>query len=360
MISHKTALATLVALLAAVALYACGGGDGDGAAAGTTTVSAYVTDDLGGYDSVVLTLNSVQLRHTSGRSCEIIHGPLQIDAAELGRDQLVEHVDTTTCEVGPYNRLHVEIGDDVKLRRTINNQPVIDACKFVSYYDDNSRRPNRLACANGVCSLDVTGATNLVAGTHEHVALDVDLKQFTVDSSVTPCEVSLKVSPLRAGDKLAAGYRTSLAGTVSSVDAATDRFVLTVAGSPYTVQYAGVTDQDGLDTLLERAAADQLRTTVRCQTIDAATTPPTCTAQTVATQLLKAIVVKAKGTISALDTSAHTFTLGYSAGAALPVNYTRAAELGKVEGALAGDAVAEVKLYGFNLDFFLARGVEVN
>jgi len=237
---------------------------------------------------------------------------------------------------------------------------VTDACKFVSYYDDNSNRPNRLACTNGVCSLDITGAVNLVAGNHEHVALDADLKQFTVDTSVTPCEVTLKVSPLRAGDKLAAGYRMSLSGTVSSLDAAADRFVLTVAGSPYTVQYVGVTDQDGLDTLLGRAATDRLRTTVRCQTIDATTTPPTCTAQTVATQPLKAIVVKAKGTISAPDTGAHTFTLGYGAGTTLPVNYTKAAELGKVEGTLASDAVAELKLYGFNLDFFLAREVEVN
>ena len=143
MSKHKTLLATLVALLASVMLYACGGGDGGGAPAGSTTVLGYVTDDLGPYDSVVLTLNSVQLRHTSGRSCEIIQGPLQIDAAELGRDQPVEHVDTTTCEVGPYNRLHVEIADDVTLRLTPASPP--QACKFVSYYDDNPNRPNR-AC----------------------------------------------------------------------------------------------------------------------------------------------------------------------------------------------------------------------
>ena len=59
-----------------------------------------------------------------------------------------------------------------------------------------------------------------------------------------------------------------LSRTVSGLDAAVDRFVLTVAGSPYTIQYAGVTDQDGLDALLGRAATDQLRTTVRCQTLD--------------------------------------------------------------------------------------------
>jgi hypothetical protein len=353
----KTLLATLTALLAAVTLYACGGGDGGSTPAGSTTVYAYVTDDLGGYDSVVLTLNSIQLRHTSGRSCEIIRGPLQFDAAELGRDNLVEHVDTATCEIGPYNRLHVEIDDDVTLRSTPGSQP--QACKFVSYYDDDKPKlPNRLACANGVCSLDVTGAVNLIADSREHVALDADLKEFDVIQTGTGCEVTLKVSPVRAGDKLAAGYRTSLSGTVSGLDAAADRFVLTVAGSPYTIQYAGVTDQEGLDALLGRAATDGLRTTVRCQAIDAATTPPTCTAQTVAMQPLKAIAVKAKGTISALDTGAHTFTLGYGAGKTLPVNYAEAEVLGKVEGALADGAVAEVRLYGFATGFFLAREVE--
>ena len=358
--SHKTLLATLVALLASVMLYACGGGDGGGAPAGSTTVLGYVTDDLGPYDSVVLTLNSVQLRHPSGRSCEIIRGPLVIDAAELGRDEIVEHVDTTTCEVGPYNRLHVEVDDDVTLRQTVNNQPVIEACKFVSYYDDNSNRPNRLACANGVCSLDVTGAVNLVAGNREHVALDADLKEFVVTQTMNGCEVTLKVSPVHAGDKLAAGYRTSLSGAVSGLDAAVDRFVLTVAGSPYTIQYAGVTDQDGLDALLGRAATDKLRTTVRCQALDATTTPPTCTAQTVAMQPLKAIVAKAKGTISALDAGVHTFTLGYGSGTTLPVNYTKAAELIKVEGTLASGAVAEVRLYGFTAGFSLAREVKTN
>jgi len=359
---HKTLLAILVALLTAASLYACGGGSvgGGGGTAGSATVSAYVTDDLGGYDSVVLTLNSVQLRHPSGRSCEIIRGPLVIDAAELGRDEIVEHVNTTTCEAGPYNRLYVEVDDDVTLRQTVNNQPSTDACKFVSYYDDNSARPNRLACTNGICSLDVTGAVNLVAGGHEHVALDADLKQFIVDYTTTPCEVTLKVSPLRADDKLAAGYRMSLSGTVSSLDTAADNFTLTVAGNPYKVQYAGVTDQDGLDTLLGRAATDGLRATVRCQTIDSSTTSPTCTAQTVAAQPLKAIAVKARGTISALDTGIHTLTLGYGASTTLPVNYAKATELGTVEGTLANGAGAEVKLHGFNLDSFLAREIEVN
>jgi hypothetical protein len=356
--ARKTSLSILIALIGATLLHACGGGgDGGGSPAGSATVSSYVTDDLGSYDSVVFTLNSVQLRHPSGRSCTIIQGPLQIDAAELGREKIVEHVDTTTCEAGPYNRLHVELDDDVTLQQTVNGQPVVNACKFVSYYDDNSSRPNRLACANGTCSLDITGAVNLVARNHEHLALDADLKQFTVDTTKTPCEVTLKVSPLHAEDKIAAGYRLSLTGTVTALDAPASRFVLMVRGIPYAVDYAGVTDQPDLGTLLGRASTDGLRTTVRCQSINTATSPAICIAATVTLQPLKAISVKAEGTVSVLVPP--TFTLGYGAGKTLPVNYAKAVELGKVEGVLAESVAAEVKLYGVALPNFLAREVEV-
>jgi hypothetical protein len=344
----------LVALFAAITLHACGGDSGSPA---TATVSAYVTDDLGGYESVVLTVNKVEIRHTSGRTCEIIRGPLTFDAAEFGRDLILEHVDTATCEAGPYNRLYVELNENVALQQTAGSQP--QSCKFVSYYGDNSARPNRLACANGICSLNITGAVNLVAGNREHVALDADLKEFTVDTSVTPCEVTLKVSPLHAAGKMAAGYRIALVGAVSNLDTNTDRFTLVVAGTAYAVDYSGVTDQTGLDALLTRAAADGLRTTVRCQAINNSASPPTCTAQTVALQPLKAITVTAAGTISALDSGAQTFTLNYAGSKTLPVSYGQAATLGKVEGTLADSALAEARFFGFDADRFLAREVRV-
>lgn len=353
----KSLLAIPVALIAAALLHACGGGGdgGGGSMSNSATVSAYVTDDLGGYESVMLTLNSVQLRHTSGRMCEIIQGPLEIDAAELGRDQLLEQVDTMDCEAGPYNRLFVQIAEDVTLQETPASAPL--ACKFVSYFDANPGAPNRLSCANGTCSLNITGAVNLVARNHEHIALDVDLKNFVVNPG-PPCEVTLKVSPLHADGKLAAGFRKRITGTVSNLDIGADTFTLTVRGHPFTVQYAGVTDQTGLDALLERARDDGLRTSVRCETINIATTPPTCIAQTDATRPLKAITVKAKGTVSALDTTAQTFTLNYGAGPTmLPVNYATADTLGKVMGTLDNGDTAGAALYGFDALFFLARVV---
>jgi hypothetical protein len=356
--AHRILAGILVAVLVVLTLHACGGDSSQGGGApASASVTSYVTDDLGGYDSVVLTVNKVEIRHTSGRSCAIITGPLTIDAAELGRDQILERVDTMTCEAGPYNRLFVELDDDVTLVQTAGNPP--QSCKFVSYYEDGSARPNRLACANGVCSLNITGAVNLVAGSHEHVALDVDLKEFTVDTSVIPCEVTLKVSPLHAAGKFAAGFRVALAGTVSNLNTGSDRFTLTTVERSFTVLYAGVTDQPDLDALLGRAQTDQLRTTVRCQTLDTSTTPPTCTAQTLALQPLKAITVTARGAISALDTGVQTFTLNYGTSTTLPVNYAQAATLGKVEGTLANTATAEVRLYGVNAGQFLARQVRV-
>ena len=350
--AHGILAGIFVAMLAAIMLYACGGG-GEGGGTTTAAVSAYVTDDLGGYESVVLTVNKVEIRHTSGRTCEIITGPLTVDAAELGRDQILERVSTMTCPAGPYNRLYVEIDDDVTLLQTAGGQP--QSCKFVSYVESNNPLPNRLACANGVCALNITGAVNLVASNHEHVALDADLKEFTVDTSVTPCEVTLKVSPLHAEGKLAAGFRVSLSGTVSNLDTNVDRFTLAASGGSFTVGYTGVTDQAGLDALLGRAATDGLLTTVRCQALDNGTTPPTCTAQTVALQPLKAITVSVTGTISALDTTAKTFTLDY-AGKTLPVSYAQAVTLGT----LANSATAEVKLYGVDAGpLFLAREVRV-
>lgn len=356
-----------ISLVASIALVlgllnACGGeGGGSGSTSGgeTTTVSAYLTDDLGGYQSVEFTLDSVQLRHTGeNRNCEIISGPLPLDAAALGRDQLLDLVSAGQCPAGPYNRLHVAFDDDVTLHDGQNTH----YCKFVSYLDD-SGWPNRLHCADGLCALDLTGAVNLVAGAHEHIALDADLRQFTVDLARTPCEVTLKLSPLHASGmdgKMAAGYRTALNGVISGLDTTARTFLLTHASRRYAVQYAGVTDQTGLDTLLVRAQTDLLRARVRCQSFDTRTTPATCIAQTSGTQPLKAITVMAEGAISSLDTpTVHTFTLGYPVNKSLAVNDHEAFLRDAIEGVLANGATVETALYGFATDFFLAREVEV-
>lgn len=357
--ASRTFLAIGLSLLLSSLIPGCGSG-GSTNPANTSTVSVYLTDDLAGYESVLMTVNAVQLQHTGGgRLCTIIPGPVTIDAAQLGRDQLLDLVNTTSCEAGSYNRLHIEFDQNVTL---VDAGHQTQSCKFVSYRDD-AGQPNALGCTNGMCGLDLTGAVNLVAGNHEHVALDADLRQFTVDLTKTPCEATLKLSPLHAqgmDDKMAAGYRKSVNGYVSSLDTAADTFTLTHAGHPYAIRYSGVTDQPGLDALLTRALADSLKTQVRCESFNAATTPPTCTAQTTGNQPLKAVTVKAEGASSSLDTpTAHSFILNYPVGKILAVNYQKAFELNNIDGILANDKIVETDLYGFASDYYLAREVEV-
>jgi hypothetical protein len=358
--ASRTILAIGLALFLS-SLLGCSSGNSSSANPSTTsTVSAYVTDDLAGYESVLMTVNTVQLQHMGGnRLCTIIPGPLTMDAAKLGRDQLLDLVNTTSCDAGPYNHLHIELDQNVTL---VDASQQSQSCKFVSYLDDRGQ-PNALSCTNGTCSLDVTGAVNLVTGNHEHVALDADLKQFTVDTTKTPCEVTFKLSPLHAqgmDDKLAAGYRKSVNGTVSSLDTTADTFTLSQGGRQYAVQYSGVTDQPGLDTLLARAQADSLKTQVRCESFNTASTPPACTAQTTSNQLLKAVTVKAEGTVASLAApTAPTFSLNYPTNKTLPVNYQKAVDLNRIEGTLTSGKTAEAALYGFATDYFLARDVEV-
>ena len=84
MLKSKLLPAIPAALIAAALLHACGGGeDPGGGTSGSATVSAYVTDSPDEYESVNLTVNKVELRHPVTPACEIITGPLPINAAEL-------------------------------------------------------------------------------------------------------------------------------------------------------------------------------------------------------------------------------------------------------------------------------------
>jgi hypothetical protein len=69
------------------------------------------------------------------------------------------------------------------------------------------------------------------------------------------------------------------------------------------------------------------------------------------------IIVKAEGLISNLTTTNHTFTLTYKMGRTMAVDFSEAV----IKGALANDAWAEVKLYGYDNTStnFLAARVEV-
>ena len=157
----------------------------------------------------------------------------------------------------------------------------------------------------------------------------------------------MKVSPMHGDDKIQEGYHKSIGGIVSQLVIAAKNFNLSKRDTLFSVNYSTVT-QAGVDTLLQRAVTDGLKTKVRCSSYDVAAR--LCTAQGDA-----AIRVKVQGVISALDMTARTFTLTYQTNKTLTVDYTDAAYDGTINNGMG----VEVVLYGLSGNAFLARKVEI-
>jgi hypothetical protein len=325
--------------------YSCSGGSG-GASSGK--VALYLTDGIADYKQVTATVSKVQLLHTgSGAACEVLTGPVSVNIANLaGVMQLVNVAD---CPAVPYNRIHIEFLKSVELTDGLGSS---STCAFTSYLDDHSR-PNVLTCGADTCALDINGAVNVLARRHNSLALDFDLKNFIVAGfGTTACQVTMKVSPLHASDMHQIRHREAFTGLVSGLSTTDKSFMLTRGHMSFSVLYSGITgsQQPGLDAVLHRAQDDRLRVRVVASSLD-------LEARSIIAQ---AVYLKVEGTIQAgsLDTTAHTFSVVYSSGVAtrnIGVDYSAAA----VEGTLAEGAWVDVKLYGYNGSWFLARQVEV-
>lgn len=336
----------IILIIAPIALISCNSGStGTGSDSTSGTVSLYLTDDLADYQRVVTQLNAVQLRHTgSGTNCDLLSAPQGLDITELGINKVLDLVDVKTCDAHSYNRLHLEFDKQVTLT-DVNNMDHL--CEFTAY-KDQLNKPNVLVCDDrGNCSININGTVNVLAGQHEEMTLDFNLKEFDVDLTTTPCQVSMKVSPIHAGDKMRDGYRKSVGGLASQLDTTAKRFELSKGRSHYSVDYSAVT-QPGIEALLQRAVTDGLKVKAACSSYDRAAA--LCTAQGD-----MAIRVKLEGTLSALDMAARTFTLTYQMSKTLKVDYSNA----RYDSALANDLTVEVVLYGYNGSAFLARDVEI-
>ncbi len=342
---HTLRIMLVLLITTPIALTACDSGNTTTGGDASGTVSLYLTDDLSDYQHVGTTLNAVQLRHTgSDTRCSLLSTPQPLDITDLGINKLLELVDIKSCEARSYNRLHLEFGKMVALTDANN---VDHLCEFTSY-KDSLNKPNVLMCDDsGNCGIEINGAVNVLAGQHEEVTLDFNLREFEVDLTASPCAVSMKVSPIHAHDKMMDGYRKSVGGLVSQLDTTAKRFELSKGDSHFSVDYSGVT-QAGIDTLLERAATDGLRTKVACSSYDRAAA--LCTAQGDA-----AIRVKLNGLLSALDMAARTFTLIYQTDRTLTVDYSNA----NYDAALADGQTVQVVLVGHNGGAFLARKVDI-
>lgn len=315
-------------------MYSCSSGGSGGAASGA--VALYLTDDIADYRQVTATVTKVQLRHTgSGAACDVQTDPMTVDITNL--DGVMQLTGFTACPADQYNRIHLEFEKSVELT---NPTGTVSSCVFTSYLDDQGR-PNTLTCTTDSCSMDITGAVNVLANAVERLALDFDLKNFSVSGFGTPsCEVTMKVSPIHASG-MGQGIRSeAITGFVSNLDAANDAFTLTHGRTSFSILYSGITDtqQPGLDTLLQRAQDDRLRARVAASGID-------LSALTVSASQ---VFVKVEGTVDtgSLDTVARTFSVVYSSGTttkSLGVDYGAAL----VEGSLAEGGWVEVKLDGY-------------
>lgn len=200
----------------------------------------------------------------------------------------------------------------------------------------------------------------MIADSVNPFALDFDLKSFEVENFGSPaCRVTLKVEPQNNNDiaeKMAAGYRKSVTGYVSGLDLAAESFTLTTRkGAVFTVDYAQALYRDDpqpdLDLLLQFAVGHGLRVRVMADGIDVSGESAI---------VAGTIYVKLEGKVSNLDSLNHLFTLvNTAASITITVDYSDAASRDKVEGNLVNDSWVETKLFGFELDTYLAHEVEV-
>jgi hypothetical protein len=177
-------------LCMALALYSCGSGGGGGSSSGrdsgaTTNASLFITDNLtADYQQVIVTVYKVELvKSSSGASLTAFEDALGItyDLRELSG--VLETLSLSSIPPGRYNRVNVTVGEELMLvdnnGMQINPNPVFDGSG------------NKTTCSAGKCVIEVTGAVNIIS--KQNVVLDFDLKQFKINTAVTPNTVTAKI-----------------------------------------------------------------------------------------------------------------------------------------------------------------------
>lgn len=337
-----------VAAAVNVLLFSCGSG-GSGSGGGFTNESSspgnvvlFVTDDLGTYRKVRVTINDVRLMHMgSSASCDILEDPVELDITDLS--SVLQLLDVTSCPSINYNRIVIELDKRTVLTDAGN---ISSSCNLATYKNEQGGT-NTLQCG-ATCTVNMSGAVNVQASKTSNVAIDFDLKEFEVDHFGQPnCSLTMKVFPLNSADfdkKRNDGFREGISGLISNVDTVKKTFTLTADSGTFTVTYDDI-NATGIDDLLALAVADQLEVRVESLIIDLDTRKIAATA----------LIVEADGAVSALNSIAGTFTLTYQTNKTMFIDYLTA----DVEGSLLNGSQVEVKLKGFELSRYLADEVEV-
>lgn len=223
-----------ITALVPVFMLSCGsgsGGSGGGFASESSSpgsVALYVTDTpADDYKQVKATINGVQLVHIgTGASCDVLTTPVTVDITDLA--SIIQLLEVQTCPSINFNRIKIEFDKRVVL--TDLNNTTAD-CNFTSYKEGNGN-PNILLCTGNDCSVNISGAVNVIANQNSELALDFDLKDFEVSGFDQPpfCEVTMKVSPLNVSDigqKRDEGFNEGISGFISDLDTVENSFTLT-------------------------------------------------------------------------------------------------------------------------------------
>ncbi len=340
-----------VLILSALLVTCSGGGGGTGAAqssrnaAGTASLLLYATDDLSSYLQVIATITRVRLVNTSSAAtCEALSSPVTLDIANLAN--VMQLSTLSTCPATNYNRIDLEFAQDVQLMDGAENT---SSCRFASYLND-ADQPLSLSCdaTTGVCALEILGAVrsgsfDLLTTQVNKLALDFDLKKFTVQNfgDAANCSLAMKVLQLHEAEIIQRGSPEALSGSISKLDTAARTFTVANNGVNTLVNYAAVANADhpGIDALLQAAQDNGISVMVTSANLGGVNTTTIAASE---------IAVKLAGTVSSLvkAKSDYTFTLTYDSTRTMQV--LSAPPLGKKHGNLVDGAWADVQFYGFD------------
>lgn len=333
-------LRLILAICSLTAFLSCRSGETDTTRTTSTgQVSLYFTDDISNFKQVVLTVQKVQLINSGTRSsCNLLGSPVSMDIPRLAG--LMQYMDSADCQASPYNRIHIEVDQNLELMDFTGTR---SACRFTSYLD-SSNKLNTLQCTAGTCTLDINGAVRrgaleILADRNNKLALDFDLKSFTVENfgDASACSVTMKVTPLEDSEIMQREDRDSISGGIFELDTTNRSCILRKGQRPFTMSYAGISEtaQPGIDTLLQTAQDKRFTAVIQTTELDLDTRNFDASA----------VSVKARGIVQALNPPTNTFTLQYRLpDLILQVSFDPAT----VDGFLANDSEVEVKFSGYD------------
>ena len=315
---------------------------------GEGVASAVTGSDMSLFSQVTMTLTHIQLTDAEGGAVvELLNMPVMLDIANL--ENTMQLISVGVGPADSFNRLRIQFDRNTLVLSSPTGTPA--SCTFVSYKETgSSNQPNILLCdsVTNICTLNISGAVNLLAAEKNKIGLDFHLKDFEIINPGTPdCAITMKVSPLNSSNIKSLGYPEAITGMVSGLSTANKTFTLTRGNRKFTVFYTGITaaNQPGLDLLLQRAQDDGLRARVFSPDIDFIANSLT------ASRLL----VKVEGNVS--NAATNSFSVVYGNAASIDIDSSGAI----IEGIVTNGSWVDVKLYGYAAanDDFLANKVEV-